>query len=166
MLRLYRNPTVSRDVHTLLKNIEAEYKNPDEFTPSALLSHMHLLFYFLVRNQHLASTDDKKNPLIESVVSYIKKNFSSEITLASVAKEHFVSAEHLSRSFKRGTGFGFNEYLTLVRLQHAEYLLKERGKRSISSIAYTCGFNDSNYFSDKFKKAYGVSPLKYSKDYR
>lgn len=166
MLHLYRNPTVSRDVHALLKNIEAEYRNPDEFTPSALLAHMHLLFYFLVRNQHLASADDKKNPLIENVVSYIKKNFASDITLSSVAKEHFVSPEHLSRSFKRGTGFGFNEYLTLVRLQHAEYLLKERKHESISSIAYSSGFNDSNYFSDKFKRAYGVSPLKYSKDYR
>ena len=75
----------------------------------------------------------------------------------------FFSQEHLSRTFKKHTGFGFNEYLTLVRLQHAEQLLKGDEKMSISTIAYNCGFNDSNYFSDKFKKMYGTSPLKYSK---
>lgn len=166
MLRLYRNPSISKDIHALLSNIEAEYKSPDEYTPSALLSHMHILFYFLVRNQHLARADEEKNSLVENVVAYIKNNFASDITLGSVAREHFISAEHLSRTFKRNTGFGFNEYLTLVRLQHAEYLLKNREGKSISTIAYSSGFNDSNYFSDKFKKAYGVSPLKYSKGHR
>jgi AraC-like DNA-binding protein len=52
-----------------------------------------------------------------------------------------------------------------VRLQHAENLLKLRDGKSISEIAYGCGFNDSNYFSDKFKKIYGVSPLRYAKDF-
>ena len=166
MLHLYRNPSISKSVHTLLSNIEAEYKSPDEYTPSALLSHMHSLFYFLVRNQHLTRTNESNNSLIENVVAYIKNNFAADITLGSVAREHFISAEHLSRTFKRKTGFGFNEYLTLVRLQHAEYLLKNRDGKSISNIAYSSGFNDSNYFSDKFKKTYGVSPLKYSKEHK
>ena len=103
--------------------------------------------------------------MIEDVVGYIKENFSSEVTLLEVAKKYFVSAEHLSRTFRRQTGFGFNEFLTLVRLQHAEYMLKNRDGRSISEIAYSCGFNDSNYFSDKFKRSYGKSPLQYSKEF-
>ncbi len=30
---------------------------------------------------------------------------------------------------------------------------------SLSEVAFACGFNDSNYFSYRFKKAYGVSPI-------
>jgi AraC-like DNA-binding protein len=37
---------------------------------------------------------------------------------------------------------------------------------SIAEVAYACGFNDSNYFSDKFKRTYGMSPLQYSKAFK
>ena len=77
-----------------------------------------------------------------------------------------VSAEHLSRSFKRETGFGFKEYITLLRLKNAEELLKTRKNMSISEIAFLCGFNDSNYFSDKFKRTYGISPLNFRKNFK
>ena len=127
---------------------------------------MRLLFYTIVRNADTATQPHSKNQLVENVVAYIKENYALDISLAAMAKMHFVSAEHLSRTFKRETGFGFSEYLTLVRLRQAEYLLKDRADKSISEIAYLCGFNDSNYFSDKFKKAYGVSPLKYSRSFK
>ncbi len=167
MSYVYRNPSISRELFLLLKKIEEEYRSPDDFTISALLSYMRLLFYMLVRNKNTVEKPDSKNRMIENVVAYIKENFSSDITLSSVAKMNFVSSEHLSRTFKRETGFGFSEYLTLVRLKQAEYMLKVRDyNQSISEIAYSCGFNDSNYFSDKFKKAYGVSPLKYSKEFK
>ena len=78
-----------------------------------------------------------------------------------MAKLHSVSSEHLSRTFKRETGFGFSEYLTLVRLQKAEYMLRNEPGRSVCEIAYACGFNDSNYFSDKFRRSYGHSPSKF-----
>ena len=87
----------------------------------------------------------------------------SDLKLTDVAEEVSISPEHLSRVFKKETGFGFSEYLSLVRLQKAEELLKSEKDLSISEVAYHCGFNDSNYFSEKFKRSYGVSPLKYKK---
>ena len=44
------------------------------------------------------------------------------------------------------------------RLQKAEEMLKHETGRAVSEVAYACGFNDGNYFSYKFKKAFGVSP--------
>jgi AraC-like DNA-binding protein len=32
---------------------------------------------------------------------------------------------------------------------------------SITDVAFASGFNDSNYFSDKFKRQYGISPIKF-----
>ncbi len=161
---VYRNSSVSSDILAMLKRIEREYKTPDEFSFEAIKAEMRLLIYTMVRNKNDLGKAEIQNSLIESVVAYIKENFASDITLSGVAKAHFVSPEHLSRTFKRETEFGFNEYLTIIRLRYAEGRLKNRKGESISKIAYDSGFNDSNYFSDKFKKTYGVSPLKYSKE--
>ena len=82
------------------------------------------------------------------------------ISLGDVASYCFVSREHLSRIFKKETGFGFNEYVTLLRLRKAEEMIMCEPNKTISEIAYECGFNDGNYFSYKFKKMYGISPIK------
>lgn len=36
--------------------------------------------------------------------------------------------------------------------------------KSITDIAFECGFNDSNYFGDSFRKIKGISPRKYRKN--
>ena len=87
----------------------------------------------------------------------MQKNFASDITLSGIAKMCSVSPEHMSRTFKKETGFGFSEYLTHLRLKEAEYLLKN-STLPITDVAYQCGFFDSNYFSVVFKKIFGVSP--------
>ena len=160
---IYRNDMASKEVYSLLKKIEEEHRRSDELTLEALYSLMKVLFFTIVRNKNSIGIAESKNHMVESVAAYIKMNFNTDISLSAMAKEHFVSPEHLSRTFKRETGFGFNEFITLVRLQHAETMLKARDGKSISEIAYSCGFNDSNYFSDKFKRAYGISPLAFSK---
>ncbi len=160
---LYRHPGVAREVYLILREIEREYKNPDDFSTheiSCLISH---LLTILIRNLSAVKVVHSRDAVISEVVAFIKENYQSDITLKQLANMHFISPEHLSRTFKKETNFGFNEFISLVRLQKAEQLLREREKRSISEIAYSCGFNDSNYFSDKFKRTYGISPLQYSK---
>ena len=160
--RLYRSPALSRDIFTIMKKIEAEYENPDAFSTEVVRTNMQILFYELARAA-VGKIPDTKSAVVKEAIAYMKKNYAQDVTLSSVAAKYFVSPEHLSRSFKKQTGFGFSEYLSLVRLGHAEELLRKKQGMSISEIAYACGFNDSNYFSDKFKRTYGISPLKYSK---
>ena len=162
-VHLCRSSSVTEEIHGLLKHIEKEYQAPDELTPEALKSLMTMLCLLLLRNKSTLELSESKNPMVEEIVAYIRSNYNSDISLSELAKSYFISPEHLSRTFKRERGVGFCEFLTLVRLQHAEQLLKSSSGKSISEIAYSCGFNDSNYFSDKFKRAYGISPLKYSK---
>ena len=75
-----------------------------------------------------------------------------------MAEMFSVCPEHFSREFKKETGFGFCEYLNLLRLKKAEQLLKQNDKIRVSEVSEMVGFNDSNYFSLKFKKMYGTSP--------
>lgn len=161
MIYLYRNGEITKRVEELLVRIGEEYERGDSFREEALRCLTFELFFLLARNMNDCSEVSAGSLFIEETVKYIQKNYMTDINLSMMAKLHSVSPEHLSRTFKKETGFGFSEYLTLVRLQKAEYMLRNEPRKSVCEIAYACGFNDSNYFSDKFKRTYGQSPTKF-----
>jgi AraC-like DNA-binding protein len=165
MMYLYRNETTVAEIDALFSKIQEEAANPDSFTAELIRCYTNMLFYIMARGGNRFSDSGKKNSFVEAAVRHVQKNYMHQVSLSELAKAFSVTPEHLSRSFKRETGFGFNEFLTLIRLQKAETMLKNENGKSISEIAYACGFNDSNYFSDKFKRAYGIVPTELRRQY-
>ncbi len=160
---LYRNPYIADEAQKIFEKIESEYKRNDSLSDEILVCHTNSLFYLLMRNKEFCIRVDDSNTVIEKAVAYIRENFRSNITLLSIAKKFSVSPEHFSRTFKKETGLGFSKYLNSLRLQYAEQLLRTSKELNITQIAEYCGFEDSNYFSKKFKEIYGVSPKKMQK---
>ena len=153
---LRKNPCAT-EIERLMSQIGKEYESPDDYSEAAITSLLCELFILLARHSASAKEEDSTG-FIEGALEYINNNYTSEITLNEVAKRFSVSAEHLSRSFKERTGFGFSEYVNLLRLKLAEYMLIHEPGKSVLKIAYACGFNDSNYFCTKFKGKYGIPP--------
>ncbi|MBQ7793497.1 MAG: helix-turn-helix domain-containing protein [Clostridia bacterium] len=164
MMYLYRNPDIRDEVAEIFNTIEAEYKNRSVFSEEVIRLSTHMLFFLLARNANRCTKAEAGNEYIERAVGYIQQNFSRELTLGEVSELCSVSPEHFSRMFKKETGFGFCEYVTLLRLQRAEQLLKQEEGLAVSEIAEQCGFDDSNYFSARFKKMYGISPKKFQRE--
>lgn len=98
--------------------------------------------------------------IIQDAAKYISENFSDDITLKKLAEKYAMSESHFSRTFKKYTGLGVSKYVKLARLRYAEKLLKE-SKLSVTQVALTCGFNNSNYFISEFKRFKGITPFKY-----
>ncbi len=165
LIYLYRNPDALAEIDATFDKIEAEWNSPDEFSEELIRSYVFSLFFTMARRSNRFSQKSDGSILVEDCVKYIQKNFMHHISLSETAKSQSVSAEHLSRMFKKETGFGFKEYVILVRLQRAETMLINENGKTISEIAYACGFNDSNYFSDKFKKTFGIPPTEVKKKY-
>lgn len=164
---LFRSREIARNAEKLFLLIEQEYTHPDEFTKVALKCYTAELLCLMLR--HPGTHDEEAttgNDLVDGIVRYIKQNYMTDIRLSTVAKMRSVSPEHLSRTFKSCTGLGFNEYVTLLRLKKAEDMLQNEPNMTISEIAYECGFNDGNYFSYKFKKMFGISPIKAREEYK
>lgn len=157
---LYSNKALSSHIDAIFDMIEQEYSRNDSLSLHALKTYTEHLLLLMIRNGNEKKKEADGNAIVEKTVKYIQKNYMNDVKLSAVARLVNVSAEHLSRIFKKETAFGFNEYLTLYRLQKAEYILANEPGRAIGEIAYSCGFNDSNYFSYKFKQRYGVSPTK------
>ncbi len=53
------------------------------------------------------------------------------------------------------------EYLTKCRIDWAVKLMKQDRSTSITKLAFACGFNSGQYFSNTFKKIKGVSPKQF-----
>lgn len=154
---LYRNPNTINIIDYMFDGIEREYMHNDSIAKISLRDYAEALLILMLRNQPQKITRES-NTIVQAAIKYIQDNYMSTIRLAEVAKMLSVSEEHLSRTFKKEITFGFSEYITLIRLQKAEHMLKNEPSRTITEVAYACGFNDSNYFSYKFKKAYGLTP--------
>jgi AraC-like DNA-binding protein len=84
---------------------------------------------------------------------YSMSNFSS----AGLADKLSMSMRVLQRLCKdRGTTPG--NIINAKRLQAARKLLQEQPSRTITEIAFSCGFNDMSYFSRKYKTLFKETP--------
>ena len=70
------------------------------------------------------------------------------------------SQEHLTRAFRKYYGTTPTDYINLLRLQHAAWLL-QTGEEKVIDILYACGFDSVSYFNRLFKARYGMTPSQY-----
>ena len=100
--------------------------------------------------------------LTEQVIFYLKRFRTQKISSEDICNEFGCSRSHLSHTFNRDTGTTIREYLTALRIEDAKNLLKH-SKLTVTEIAYSVGFSDSNYFSNVFKRNIGMSPRDWRK---
>lgn len=99
---------------------------------------------------------------IMNAVYYIEQNYNQSIGLATVAKEVNLSEAYFSRLFSSQLQMSFSEYLSNVRLRHAQAMLIQTDK-SIMDIALSTGYCHGDYLSTQFKNKIGVTPSAFRK---
>lgn len=154
-------------VDSLLDKLMFENDTPDILSTAFIKAGLVELLLFIIRckeyEDNVIKEIDVDNRKIQEVATYIFEHYTENILLEDVADKFDMSKSFLSKRFKTATGFGFKEYIINLRIQNACRLLLETDK-SITDIAFECGFNDSNYFGDSFRKIKGISPRKYRKN--
>ena len=108
-------------------------------------------------------TAKSRKPIAEAVY-YIAQHFNEPISQADVAEACGISAAYMSRLFKEEMQIGFQDYLTRVRIEQAEKMLRETN-RPVKEIAVAVGYPDEKYFSKVYKKQTGIKPSDYRKIY-
>ena len=98
---------------------------------------------------------------VKAIVTYIRQNLASPITLEDLAAHVGISKYHLSREFKLTTGMTLFAFLNLCRCAEAKRLMEEGFCVSESAIA--CGFENMSYFTRTFRKHFGTVPSAFQK---
>ncbi len=166
-LRIFKVPPPHLEgIEACLQQIAAEERIDDPFSQlirKSLLQYLLLacgrVCDFLPETLNDIQTTD---PQLVRAARYIRENYMQPLTTEEVARAVGFSPNYLSRKFRTSAGIGLHEYLVFVRLHHAALELVAT-EDSITTIALRCGFSDSNYFKDSFKKKYGVTPRAYRK---
>lgn len=102
---------------------------------------------------------------IDGIMERMTSGYAGHITLDSLAAEFNVSKYHLSREFKKYTGYSPNEYLISVRINRAKELLR-RTSYSVGEISQLTGCGDVNHFIQLFKSREKTTPAAFRRHWQ
>lgn len=148
---------------SLCAEILREYSEAQEGFKSAVIARVLLLVVHLSRCYTLeqdvfASNSDR----ISYVGAYIENHFTADLSIDFLAEKADMSTRSFSRAFRQQYQSAPLDYILQLRINRAENLLKH-SEKTITEIAYACGFQDSSYFSRMFRKRTGMAPAEYRK---
>lgn len=88
----------------------------------------------------------------------IGRNLSDpELDIAAVARRQGVTPRYVQQLFER-QGTNFSRFLREARLDRARAILHEHDGRTISAVAFDCGFGDLSHFNKAFRQRFGLTP--------
>ena len=99
---------------------------------------------------------------LEKATSRIKKNLGSDFTVDDLCLEMGMSRSSLYNKVKALTGHSPSDFVRQVRMKKAEELLKSK-KYTVAEVSDMLGYSDPKYFTEIFKKHYGITPSAYMK---
>ena len=102
--------------------------------------------------------EERKDPFVELLLDTVEKNFTeSGFNVDAFAKRLKMSRVQLFKKTKALLDTTPSKVIRQYRLQQARQQL-QAGGRSVSEVAYGCGFSSPEYFSTVYKEHFGVSP--------
>jgi AraC-like DNA-binding protein len=123
---------------------------------------MDLALRAISQSGHLCSGGSGNSELRRAVMDFIVQNLADpDLRTSAIAQAMGVSARSVQAVFERlattTSGFILDRRLDAA----AKALAQGPNGRSITDLAFDCGFSDSAYFSRCFRHRYGASPREY-----
>lgn len=100
------------------------------------------------------------SPTMLYALSIINRSYTEPLSLTQISEYINVNPSSLSSEFNAEMGMSLTEYISGLRLEHAQRLLAET-ELPVSDISNQSGFTGVKYFREVFKKQTGLSPQQY-----
>lgn len=102
---------------------------------------------------------------LAAVKAYMDEHYIERITLDDLEARFFINKYYLLKIFKEMYGTTISSYLISRRITRAKQLLRFT-QMTIEEIGCAVGMDGAGYFSRTFKKAEGISPKEYRKQWQ
>ena len=105
---------------------------------------------------------DLDQAFISQVTETIRKNLSNDFNVDALCAAFHMSRSSFYNKVRALTGHSPSDFVRQVRMHEAATLLRSR-KHTVAEVSDLLGYSDPKYFTDIFKKHYGMTPSAYMK---
>ena len=105
------------------------------------------------------------DPRIRAGLLFMEQNLDAKLRVEQIAQHVGISRRQLERLFHEKTGMSPGAALNQIRMNKAMFLV-ERTSRPLIEIALDVGFENSSHFGRKFRKSFGMTPMRLREERR
>ena len=151
------------EIADIFARMYAENERGDEYTKNALMALATEILVRLCREWTVSPADqssdesESKHSLTASIMEYIDRHFTEQISVGSICAEFGYSKSYICRVFHEITGLTIARQIAARRIYYAGTLLSSK-RYSVSECAMMSGFSSASYFSKAHRKMYGRAP--------
>ena len=143
----------------LLRLIVSQYATNQPVGDAEQSRLLYNILCYLMPSVQVYAQADKDSP-VQRVIQYIHAHLGEDLNLKQLAAQVYLSPSHLIRLFREETQHSPHEYIVLLRMDRAKYLLKTTSI-PIKAIAFEVGYRSEASFSGAFTDRIGISPRKF-----
>ena len=99
---------------------------------------------------------------VTQIMEYVYLNLGEKLTVQSLSKVLAINKNTLSKIFIEYTGLPFGKVLHSVRVEKSAKMLRNTD-RTITEVAFECGFGSLRSFNRVFSSIVGVTPSEFRK---
>lgn len=107
---------------------------------------------------------EQEERVITGITRYLQEHLEEDVSLSVLSEQFHLNPQYISQLFKNEIGVGFLAYLTNIRMEKGKKLLLSTSY-SVAEIAGQVGYGDYRVFTKAFKKAEGITPSQYRREF-
>jgi AraC family transcriptional regulator len=102
---------------------------------------------------------------VARVQAFVTENLASPLHISELAGSVHLSPFHFARAFKGATGETPHGFVTRMRMEQAQLLLRD-GAQPLREIAFAIGYRTQAHFSGVFRTHAGMTPGAFRRKWR
>lgn len=144
-------------LHTITGELALRRYGFDLIVRAKLIEALALIGRAHAEQQALPTLAAASQTLATTAIQFMEAHLDEDLQLVDIAHALHLSPAYFCDRFKRATGLAPAKYLTRLRIEHAQQLLRT-APLPIGEVALHVGFSDASHFARVFRATVGMSP--------